>query len=143
MYINIFLLLIILNTNFILLNGNMMSSLNLWIAVTYCFHIRILFINKLYKSSEICNIFNEGFLIELVIYVAAFSVIINNLIIFLPQDLVEDIKSELGGNFEDLCVALLTPQIIFLADCLYEAVKVSMWVESWDYREMDHCFHVL
>ncbi|GIY12720.1 hypothetical protein CEXT_216622 [Caerostris extrusa] len=38
-------------------------------------------------------------------------------------DLVEDIQSELGGNFEDLCVALLTPQIVFLADCLYEAVQ--------------------
>ncbi|GIY03145.1 annexin A7 [Caerostris darwini] len=39
------------------------------------------------------------------------------------RDLVEDIQSELGGNFEDLCVALLTPQIVFLADCLYEAVQ--------------------
>lgn len=39
------------------------------------------------------------------------------------RDLVEDIKSELGGNFEDLCIALLTPQITYLADCLYEAIK--------------------
>ncbi|CAL1270978.1 unnamed protein product [Larinioides sclopetarius] len=39
------------------------------------------------------------------------------------RDLVEDIQSELGGNFEDLCVALLTPQIVFLADCLYDAVQ--------------------
>ncbi|GFT77010.1 annexin A7 [Trichonephila clavipes] len=39
------------------------------------------------------------------------------------MDLVEDIQSELGGNFEDLCVALLTPQIVFLADCLNDAVQ--------------------
>ncbi|XP_054707652.1 annexin A7-like isoform X2 [Uloborus diversus] len=39
------------------------------------------------------------------------------------RDLIEDIKAELGGNFEDLCVALLTPQIVFLSECLYEAVK--------------------
>ncbi|XP_042895205.1 annexin A7 isoform X1 [Parasteatoda tepidariorum] len=39
------------------------------------------------------------------------------------RDLVEDIQAELGGNFEDICVALLMPQIAYLADCFYDALQ--------------------
>ncbi|KAL8583598.1 hypothetical protein ACOMHN_028368 [Nucella lapillus] len=39
------------------------------------------------------------------------------------KDLIEDIKSELGGDFEDLCVALLTPPRLYDARQLNEAVS--------------------
>nr|XP_042904152.1 annexin A4-like [Parasteatoda tepidariorum] len=37
--------------------------------------------------------------------------------------LTEDIKAELGGHFEDVCLALLTPLAEYVVDCLYFAVK--------------------
>ncbi|KAG8200804.1 hypothetical protein JTE90_006385 [Oedothorax gibbosus] len=39
------------------------------------------------------------------------------------RDLVEDLQNELGGHFEELCIALLEPQVAFLAQCLHEAMK--------------------
>ncbi len=40
------------------------------------------------------------------------------------RDLAEDLRNDLGGSFEDACLALLTPNYEYLADCLYNAIKV-------------------
>ena len=45
------------------------------------------------------------------------------------QDLIDDLKSELGGNFEDLCVAMLTPPRVYDARQIHEAVSVR-WTSS-------------
>ena len=42
------------------------------------------------------------------------------------QDLIDDLKSELGGNFEDLCVAMLTPPRVYDARQIHEAVSVRV-----------------
>lgn len=42
------------------------------------------------------------------------------------RDLVEDLKKDLGGNFEDTCIAMLVPYYEYMADCLYNSVKVRI-----------------
>ena len=44
--------------------------------------------------------------------------------VFLLQDLIDDLKSELGGNFEDLCVAMLAPPRVYDARQIHDALSV-------------------
>lgn len=46
------------------------------------------------------------------------------------EELAEDLKAELGGNFEDVCLALLEYPFEYLADCLYDAMKGAGTDES-------------
>lgn len=41
------------------------------------------------------------------------------------QDLIDDFKSELGGNFEETVIALMMPPDDFLVHSLNEALKVT------------------
>lgn len=41
------------------------------------------------------------------------------------QDLIDDLKSELGGDLEEVCIALMTPPRTFDARQINKAIKVS------------------
>jgi len=43
--------------------------------------------------------------------------------LYISQDLIEDLKSELGGKFEDLIVALCLPPVDYLCKQLHKAMK--------------------
>lgn len=42
-----------------------------------------------------------------------------------PQDLIDDLKSELGGDFEDCVLALMMRPAQYDAKCLHKAISVS------------------
>ncbi|GFS29757.1 annexin-B12 [Trichonephila inaurata madagascariensis] len=46
------------------------------------------------------------------------------------MSLEEDIKAELGGHFEDVCLALLTPVAEFIVECLHAAVKELRYLKT-------------
>uniref|UniRef100_T1J8K7 Annexin n=1 Tax=Strigamia maritima TaxID=126957 RepID=T1J8K7_STRMM len=46
------------------------------------------------------------------------------------RELSEDLTAELGGNFEDVCLALLNPTSEYLADCLHAAMK-GLGTDEW------------
>lgn len=52
-------------------------------------------------------------------------------IILLFQNLIEDLKSELGGHLEDIIVALMIPPIDYLCKQLHKAMK--------GFGTNDHC----
>ena len=43
--------------------------------------------------------------------------------LFCTQDLIEDLKSELGGNFESVIIGLMMPTVEYCAKQVHSAIK--------------------
>ena len=58
------------------------------------------------------------------------------------QDLIEELKSELGGNYETVCIGLCLSPAEFDAKCLHNAIKVIISKTSsfWHNIEFPRCF---
>lgn len=44
-------------------------------------------------------------------------------ILFIPKDLIDELKSELSGNFEIAIIGLMEAELLFGAKCLRSAMK--------------------
>ena len=58
---------------------------------------------------------------------------------FISQDLIEDLESELTGNFEEMIMAMLKPTAFYDAWSLHKAIGVSIWPASCKKGPWDIC----
>lgn len=49
------------------------------------------------------------------------------------RDLVDELRKDLGGNFEEACVAMLIPYYDYMIECLYKSIKVSYYSELFSF----------
>ena len=54
------------------------------------------------------------------------------------QDLIDDLKGELGGKFETLIVALMTPPLAYDVEALRNAIKVGTVLNQWHEWQLIH-----
>jgi hypothetical protein len=54
----------------------------------------------------------------------SYVVIVHPFYVYILQDLINELKSELSGNLEDCLLAMMEPKVLYDAKCLRRGMRV-------------------